>query len=161
MNRDLFISGADGMSNAVIAKREAGLRGRLANGQIPVEQGTLKILLADDETDLVETYARLLRASGYCCLSAYDGRSAMALADAEQPALLITDLNMPVMDGFELTRWFRNRWPQAPIIAITAFHTPQNEQAAIAAGANAYLRKPFGNAELIDAIRLAFRKLEP
>ncbi len=111
------------------------------------------ILLVDDEADLVETYLRLLQGSGYRCLSAYDGRSAMALAEAEPAALLITDLNMPVMDGLDLTRWFRARWPEAAIIAMTAFHTPQTEQAAYAAGANTYLQKPFSNAELINAVQ--------
>ena len=114
-----------------------------------------KILVVDDEADLVETYLRLLRALGYSCLGAQDGLSAEAMADREQPALLLTDLNMPNLDGFELIRRFRAKWPTTPVIAMTAFHTAQTEEAVNSLGANAYLRKPFSNADLVAAIRSA------
>lgn len=112
-----------------------------------------KILLVDDEVDLVETYRRLLQILGYSCTTAHDGVQAIQLAEKQKPSLVITDLTMPVMDGFELIRWLHSRWPDLPVIAMTAFHTPQTQHAAIAAGASAYLRKPFSNSELRDLIK--------
>lgn len=82
----------------------------------------------------------------------------MELAVREQPRLLITDLDMPSVNGFELTRWIRKTLPDTKVIAMTAFHTPQAEWSARAAGADLYLRKPFSNAELMSAIRLVLSR---
>lgn len=119
-----------------------------------LNHGSSKILVADDEPDLIESYVRLLRGHGYDCIAAANGKLAMELAARERPILLITDLEMPIINGFELTRWIRRTLPKARVIAMTGFHTAQGEWAARAAGAHLYLRKPFSNAELLSAIRL-------
>lgn len=114
---------------------------------------TLRVLLVDDEADLAEGYQRLLQAVGYSCDTANNGRQAIELAEERKPSLVITDLTMPVMDGFELIRWLRRRWPKLPVIAMTAFHTPHAERSALSAGATIYLRKPFSNSELRELVK--------
>jgi len=114
-----------------------------------------KVLVVDDEADLVVTYVRLLQGLGYSSFGAHDGRQAMDLIDTEEPDLVVTDLNLPIMNGFELTSWISARRPQTIIIAITAFHTPDRERAAYVSGAQMYMQKPFSNAELVSAIQSA------
>jgi DNA-binding response OmpR family regulator len=114
-----------------------------------------KILFVDDEADLVVTYVRLLQGLGYSSFGAHDGRQAMDLIDTEEPDVVVTDLNLPIINGFELTRWISARRPQTTIIAITAFHTPDRERTARLSGVRIYLQKPFSNAELVSAIQSA------
>jgi DNA-binding response OmpR family regulator len=62
---------------------------------------------------------------------------------------------MPIMNGFELTRWISARRPQTIIIAITALHTPDRERAAYTSGEKIYMQKPFSNAEFVSTIQSA------
>jgi CheY-like chemotaxis protein len=114
-----------------------------------------KVLVVDDEADLVVTYVRLLQGLGYSSFGAHDGRQAMDLIDTEEPDLVVTDLNLPIMNGFELMSWISARRPQTIIIAITAFHTPDRERAAYVSGARIYMQKPFSNTKLVSAIQSA------
>jgi CheY-like chemotaxis protein len=113
----------------------------------------VKVLVVDDEADLVVTYVRLLQGLGYSSFGAHDGCQAMDLVNTEEPDLVVTDLNMPIMNGFELTRWISARRPQTIIIAITALHTPDRERAAYTSGAKIYMQKPFSNAEFVSTIQ--------
>lgn len=114
-----------------------------------------KVLVADDEADLVVTYVRLLQNLGYLTFAAHDGCQAMELIDTEKPDLVVIDLNMPMMNGFELARWISARRQKTIIIAITALHTPDREQAAYVCGARIYMQKPFSNAEFVGTIQAA------
>lgn len=112
----------------------------------------LKILLVDDEPELVASCARFLDRLGHICLKAYGGAQAIALAEQEQPDLVVTDLQLPEHDGFEVTRRVRQALPQTPVILITAYNRPATADAAYAAGANAYLPKPFSLGDLRETI---------
>ena len=112
------------------------------------------ILVVDDETEMADTCARVLRASGFKCLVAYDGAKALALIDSEHPALVVSDITMPTSDGFEIARYVRQKSPDIPVILMSAYHTPEIARNAQAVGAKAYLRKPFPNAELISTVKL-------
>jgi CheY-like chemotaxis protein len=112
----------------------------------------LKILLVDDESELVATCVRFLEWLGHSCLSAYDGAQAMVLAAREKPDLVVTDLQLPEHDGFEVTRSVRQWLPQTPVILITAYNTPGMAEAAYRAGASVYLPKPFSLIDLRKAI---------
>lgn len=114
---------------------------------------TKTILVVDDEADLADTCARLLRSMGYSCVVAYDVASAMGLFDSDHPSLIISDINLPVSDGFEMARYVRTRSPNTPVILMTAYHTPQSASDAQAAGASAYIRKPFTNKELVAMVQ--------
>lgn len=112
----------------------------------------LTVLVVDDETDLADTCARLLRGSGYRCLVANSVAQAKILFDSEHPALVLSDITMPGGDGFEIARYVRGKSPATPVILMTAYHTPEVARDARMAGASAYLRKPFANKDLIAVI---------
>ncbi len=120
------------------------------------------ILLAEDDPDLRDRTARLL-ATEYRVLTAPDGLTAIELAMVHAPDLLVTDVAMPGIDGFELTRRFRalqaNR--VAPVLVLTTFGGASDKLAGFDAGAVDYIHKPFEPAELRARVRsqLALRAL--
>ncbi len=110
-----------------------------------------KILVADDETDLVATCVRFFERLGYRCLKAYDAARAIELVAREEPDLVITDLQLPDRTGLEIALQIRQTHRRTPVILITAYNEPGVEEAAYAAGANAYLTKPFSLNDLARA----------
>lgn len=100
------------------------------------------ILVAEDHMDSRDALRALLEAFGYRVIVAADGREAVALAISEHPDLVLMDIMMPEMDGFEATRAIRNdaRTARLPIIAVTAMEGAQ--QLALQAGADDFVRKP-------------------
>ncbi|MEK7387054.1 MAG: sigma-54 dependent transcriptional regulator [candidate division NC10 bacterium] len=113
-----------------------------------------RVLVVDDEPDMVENCARILKKAGYQCLTATDPRQALAQLDAERPDLLLTDLKMPGMDGMELLRRARELDPALPVILITAFATIESAVEAIKEGAFDYLPKNF----TVEQLRLAVER---
>jgi CheY-like chemotaxis protein len=111
------------------------------------------ILIIDDEKEMADTCARVLRALGFNCLVAYDSAKAFAMIDSERPALVVSDITLPTSDGFEIARYVRQIAPEIPVVLMTAYHTPDIARNAHAAGAAAYLRKPFLNAELVSTVK--------
>jgi len=116
-----------------------------------------RILVVDDEPDMVENCARLLGRAGHECLTATDGERAAALLDTERPDLVITDLKMPGLDGMELLRRAQELDPTLPVIVITGFATIESAVAAIKAGAFDYLPKTFSLDQLEVAVDRALR----
>ena len=116
-----------------------------------------KILVVDDEPDMVSTCVRLLKRLGYDCLTAQNGPEAIQLINDHRPDLVVTDLNLPVGDGFEVSRHVQQSLPQTPVIVITAYHTPDTVGQAYANGASAYLAKPFSNAAFSEAVQRALK----
>jgi CheY-like chemotaxis protein len=111
----------------------------------------LKILVADDEADLVATCVRFLEQLGYKCLKAYDAGHAIELVVREEPDLVITDLQLPDQTGFEIARHIRQTRPRTPVIVITAYNEPDVAAAVYDAGASYYLPKPFSLRDLAEA----------
>jgi DNA-binding NtrC family response regulator len=111
------------------------------------------ILIVDDESDLADTCARLLRGFGFTCLVAYDSAKALALFDLHRPSLVLSDISLPNSDGLEIARYVHQKSPEIPVVLMTAFHTPDMARDAHAAGAAAYIRKPFANAELVSTVK--------
>ena len=107
-----------------------------------------KILIVDDERDLVDAYVRLLERSGLRCLAAFDANEAIQMIDAESPDLVITDLSLPDTSGIEIIRHVRAKSQATPIIVMSGHNTPELNEAARAAGANMSLLKPVSIAEL-------------
>ena len=107
-----------------------------------------KILIVDDERDLVDAYVRLLERSGHRCLAAFDANEAIQLIDRESPDLVITDLSLPDTSGIEIVRHARAKSPATPIIVMSGHNTPELNHEAEAAGANLHLLKPVSIAEL-------------
>jgi two-component system response regulator HydG len=116
-----------------------------------------RVLIVDDEPDMVENCARILGRTGYDCLTATDPRRGMAMLEAERPDLLLTDLKMPEVDGMELLRRAHDVDPALPVIVITAFATIESAVAAVKEGAFDYLPKNFSVEQLRVAVDRALR----
>ena len=112
-----------------------------------------RILIVDDERDLVDAYVRLLQRSGHRCVGAFDAGEAIQLIDQELPDLLITDLSLPDTSGFEIIRHTRKKSKNTPIIAMSGHNTPELNREALAAGADIHLLKPVSIVELQRVIR--------
>jgi DNA-binding NtrC family response regulator len=115
------------------------------------------VLIVDDEPDMVENCARILKPAGYECLITTDARRGLVMLEGERPDLLLTDLKMPGADGMELLRRARELDPALPVIMITAFATVASAVSAVKEGAFDYLPKPFSVDQLRVAVDRALR----
>jgi two-component system, OmpR family, KDP operon response regulator KdpE len=116
----------------------------------------LKILIVDDERPI----RRFLNASlgnRYKILEAENGKDAIKIAAINHPEVIILDLGLPDMDGTDVTRRLRE-WTDVPIIVISVRDSEQDKVAALDAGADDYITKPFGASELAARIRVALRR---
>lgn len=102
-----------------------------------------RILVVDDEPDMVETVARILTRLGHEPVTATDGAAALELLERERPDLVLTDLRMPGMDGLEVLKEVKRISPDAPVILFTAHATIETAVEAIKGGAFDYIPKPF------------------
>ena len=116
----------------------------------------LKILVVDDERPIRRFLSASL-GSRYTILEAENGREAIQTAAINNPDIIILDLGLPDMDGTEVTRRIRE-WTDVPIIVISVRDSEQDKVAALDAGADDYLTKPFGTSELLARIRVALRR---
>jgi len=115
----------------------------------------LTLLVVDDEADMLENLARILRRNRYTVLTAASGQAALALLERAAPDLIVTDLRMPGIDGLALLRHARRHVPRAPVVIITAYASDVAAQQAREAGAAAFLTKPFTARELLVTIEHA------
>lgn len=114
-----------------------------------------KILLVDDANTVLMMERMMLRGAGYDVVTARNGEEAVQMALAERPDLILLDVIMPRMDGFEACRQIRaNEVTKAiPIIMVTTRSEATNVQTGFDAGANEYLTKPFNSVELLGRLR--------
>jgi two-component system, cell cycle response regulator DivK len=119
-----------------------------ANGQ--------RILIVEDDRLSMTLLSDFLNAHGYSVLKTSEGLEAINLARAEQPDLILMDIRLPGINGFEVTRLLKqdNQTKAIPIIAVTAFATPGDETRALASGCAAYITKPVNVDELLRTIEL-------
>ena len=120
----------------------------------------LRVLYADDDAAMQRAVGRLLQVSGATVASALDGVEATERALAVTFDLVVMDLRMPRMDGFEAARALRADGCGVPLVAVSADDTPAIRANALAAGFDAVLRKPFGLNDLIHALQLV-RERQP
>ncbi|HSV66787.1 MAG TPA: response regulator [Mycobacteriales bacterium] len=116
-----------------------------------------RVLIVDDEPQLLRALRINLRARQYDVDTAADGASALATAARRPPDLVILDLGLPDLDGVEVVRGLRG-WCSAPIIVLSARETQADKVAALDAGADDYVTKPFGMDELLARLRAALRR---
>ncbi len=114
-----------------------------------------RILIVDDEPQLVELVQMRLEASGYEVLSAVDGQEGLKKARDEQPDVIILDLMLPKLNGYEVCTLLKQdaRYQHIPIVILTAKTQQKDEALAMDCGADAYLRKPFKAEEMLEAIQ--------
>jgi DNA-binding response OmpR family regulator len=122
-----------------------------------------KILIVDDEPHIVELVAMYLRQSGYDSDAAGDGATALELARAERPDLVLLDLMLPGMSGLEVCRLLRQdaKTARIPIIMLTAKSEESDKVIGLGIGADDYVTKPFGLRELVARIEVALRHAAP
>lgn len=118
-----------------------------------------RILIVDDEPSILATMAPLLRARGYTVATATSGYGALDAVARTPPDLVILDLGLPDLDGVEVCRRLREG-RNVPIVVLSARDAERDKVAALDAGADDYVTKPFGSEELLARIRAALRRSE-
>ena len=116
-----------------------------------------KILIVDDERDIVKAVMIRLQTSGYEVVTAFDGAQGVFMAHKEKPDLIILDIRMPAGDGFSVAQRLRKSINtfQIPIIFLTGSPEKNSEQRAQELGARFYIKKPYDPEELLDAVKRA------
>ena len=116
------------------------------------------ILVIDDEPQILRALRTILSAKEFRVTTASDGEEGLTLAAADPPDVIILDLGLPDMDGFEVCARLRE-WTQVPIIVLSVRDSERDKVAALDKGADDYLVKPFGIQELLARVRVALRHL--
>jgi CheY-like chemotaxis protein len=112
------------------------------------------ILVVENEVSNRLLIERVLSTRGYHCISASNGLEALNILDAEHVDLILTDLSMPVLDGYRATQLIRARpnMEHVPIVAVTAYALHDESEAAMQMGCTEYLTKPFKPRQLLEVV---------
>ncbi|HEX9370806.1 MAG TPA: response regulator transcription factor [Roseiflexaceae bacterium] len=119
----------------------------------------MKILVVDDDLELLSLIGFALRQAGYLVVEAADGGAALATFEREQPDLVILDVNLPVMSGFDVCRRIRAEAP-TPIMMLTVRSSEEDQVRGLDGGADDYLTKPFSPRTLLARVRALLRRAE-
>ena len=122
--------------------------------------GQKKILIVDDERDIVKALMIRLQGAGYEVVTAFDGAQAVFVAHKEKPDLIILDIRMPAGDGFGVAEKLKHSAStfSIPVIFLTGGPERDSEEKAMTLGARFYIKKPYDSEELLDAVRRALEK---
>jgi two-component system cell cycle response regulator DivK len=114
-----------------------------------------RILIIDDQEDLRGVLRDLLSGSGYAVVEAADGRDGVAKAKSERPDLILMDIQLPLVDGYEATRQIKAdpTLAKTPVIAVSSFAMKGDEEKARAAGCDHYVTKPYSPLQLLRTIQ--------
>lgn len=116
------------------------------------------ILVADDDSQICEALERSLRYEGYKVVTVQDGGLAISEIEENPPSLLVLDINMPEVDGIQVTRYVRSIGIDIPICILSARDEVQDRVAGLEAGADDYMTKPFAFEELLARIKALLRR---
>lgn len=119
-----------------------------------------RILIVEDEKNIVDILSFNLSKEGYDTLEAYDGQSGLALALAENPDLILLDLMLPRMNGFDVCRAVRGANCSTPIIMLTAREEETDKVLGLELGADDYITKPFSMRELLARVKANIRRTD-
>ncbi len=122
---------------------------------------TKRVLLAEDEPNIVESLTFLLERAGFDVTVETNGRLALEAAMADLPDVLVLDVMLPDLDGYEVLRQLRadRRAETLPVLMLTAKGQREDREMALKCGADLFITKPFANAEIISAVnKLADRR---
>ncbi len=115
-----------------------------------------KILIVEDEKSISHFISTILNSNGYETIQARTGAEAMSMLSSHCPDLVILDLGLPDMDGLEVLNSLRS-WSSLPVVVVSARSHEHDKVGALDLGADDYLTKPFGTAELLARVRTAIR----
>ena len=118
-----------------------------------------KVLIVEDEKNIVDILRFNLQKEGYATLEAYDGKAGLELALGENPDLILLDLMLPVMNGFEVCKTIRDKGLSTPVLIITARETEQDKILGLELGADDYITKPFSIRELMARVKANIRRM--
>ncbi len=121
-----------------------------------MSEGKPRVLVVDDEQAILRFLRVALESQAYAVFEAASGQEALSDAVSRKPDIIILDLGLPDIDGVEITRLLR-QWTQIPIIILSVRGSESDKIAALDAGADDYLTKPFGVGELLARLRAALR----
>ena len=113
-----------------------------------------KVLIVDDSLSVRNSLSQLMSDGGYRVVTARDGLEAVNMLEAEAPDIVLTDLEMPRMNGLDLVGYIRNstQWNPLPVVMITSRTMAKHRQQAEQAGVNTYITKPFSEDEVLASI---------
>ena len=118
-----------------------------------------RILVVDDELSILRYVSACLRKEGYEPTIANNGQDALTMAEEQNPRLVLLDIMMPMMDGFEVLRRLRE-WSHVPVIMVSAKADEKDKVKCLDLGADDYITKPFGIEELLARVRAVLRRTE-
>ena len=118
-----------------------------------------KVLVVDDEQNIVNIISFNLKKEGYEVLNAFDGEEALKIIFEEDPDLILLDIMMPIMDGYEVCKKVREKL-NTPIIMLTARAEEVDKVLGLELGADDYVTKPFGTRELMARVKANLRRRE-
>ncbi|MFI7482785.1 response regulator transcription factor [Kocuria sp. M1R5S2] len=125
------------------------------------ENPEAKLLVVDDEPNILELLATSLRFAGFEVVTAANGRDALAKAESENPDLAVLDVMLPDMDGFSVTRKLRASGRHFPILFLTAKDETEDKVTGLTVGGDDYVTKPFSLDEVVARIRAVLRRTQP
>ena len=117
-----------------------------------------RVLIVEDEKNIVDIIRFNLSREGYNVLEAYDGEAGLALARAEKPDLILLDVMLPKMIGFDVCRTLREEGDNVPVIILTAREEEEDKVLGLEIGADDYITKPFSMREMIARVRANIRR---
>lgn len=126
-------------------------------GGLPERKRRMLILVVDDDTEILKMLRRTFELEGFDVATATDGRSALTILEDSRPDLVILDVIMPELDGFQFLDIVRQR-SNVPIIMLTGKCEAESLRDALALGADDYVKKPFHPQELLARIRAKLRR---
>lgn len=114
-----------------------------------------KILIVDDEADIIEILQFVFETNGYECITAYDGEEGLKLARETKPDLIILDVMMPKINGYKISRLLKydNKYKNIPIIMITARSQDEDKIIGEETGADEYITKPFEVEYVLEKVK--------
>ena len=117
-----------------------------------------RLLVVDDDADIVELLAASLRFSGFEVSTARNGHDALAMASSQRPDLMLLDVMMPGLDGMAVVRRLRESGNRVPVVLLTARDATEDRVAGLTIGADDYITKPFSLEEVVARIRAVLRR---
>lgn len=121
--------------------------------------GEASLLVVDDEPNIRELLSASLKFAGFQVETAENGRDAVAQAEASRPDLIVLDVMLPDLDGFEVTKRLRDRGMRVPVVFLTAKDDVQDRVAGLTIGGDDYVTKPFSLEEVVARIRAVLRRV--
>src|SRR5674476_1283031 len=142
--------------------RQHGRRWRTGGLQvITAAETTARILVVDDEQSITDLVAMALLYEHFAVQVAHSGREALDTVEAFSPDLVVLDIMMPGIDGFEVARRLRNASSNLPVLFLTARDATEDKVRGLTLGGDDYMTKPFSVEELVARIRAILRRVKP